>query len=64
MGWLHMDQPWRIADRLYQHHHWNCPACMTAARAAPGTTSRCTEGQRLHDDYSAQAAAAIKGCRP
>ena len=58
MGWLHLDQPWRIADRLYQHHHWNCPICTTAAR---GHADRCAEGLRLHDDYNAQAAAAIKG---
>lgn len=55
---FHLDQPWRVADRLYQNHHWQCPACKAAARAAPGTASRCTEGQRLHDDYTAQAATA------
>ena len=58
MGWLHMEQPWRAADRLYQNHHWQCPECKAAARAAPGTAERCTEGQRLHNDYRAQAAAA------
>ena len=58
MGWLHMEQPWRAADRLYQNHHWQCPECKAAARAAPGTAERCTEGQRLHDEYTAQAAAA------
>ena len=58
MGWLHMGQPWRAADRLYQNHHWQCPECKAAARAAPGTAERCTEGQRLHDEYTAQAAAA------
>ena len=58
MGWLHMEQPWRAADRLYQNHHWQCPECKAAARAAPGTAERCTEGQRMHDEYTAQAAAA------
>ena len=58
MGWLHMEQPWRVADRLYQAHHWQCPACMAAARAAPGTAERCAAGQRLHSDYRAQAATA------
>ncbi len=52
MGRWHMNQPWRIADRLYQHHHWNCPTCMTAARAAPGTADRCAAGQHLHDNYT------------
>ena len=61
MGWLHMDQPWRIADRLYQHHHWNCPTCMTAARAAPGTADRCAAGQHLHGDYDKAAMAAMNG---
>ena len=58
MGRWHMEQPWRAADRLYQSHHWQCAACMASARAAPGTADRCTEGQRLHDAYTAQAAAA------
>ena len=58
MGWLDMAQPWRVADRLYQAHHWQCPACMAAARAAPGVMARCAEGQLLHDEYTAQAAAA------
>ena len=55
MGWLHLDQPWRIADRAYQNHHWQCPQCMAAARAAPGTASRCTAGQHLHDAYTSTA---------
>ena len=54
MGWLHMEQPWRVADRLYQAHHWQCPACMAAARAAPGTADRCIEGQRRHDEYTSE----------
>lgn len=58
MGWLHMEQPWRAADRLYQSHHWQCAACMASARAAPGTADRCTEGQHLHDNYTS------KGHRP
>lgn len=49
MGWLDMEQPWRIADRLYQNHHWQCPACKAAAR---GHAERCTAGQQLHDDYT------------
>ena len=57
MGWLHVDQPWRVADRLYQNHHWQCPACMAAARAAPGSMARCAEGQLLHDAYVASSAA-------
>ena len=54
MGWLHMEQPWRAADRLYQNHHWQCPACMAAARAAPGVMARCAEGQLLHDAYTSK----------
>ena len=55
---FHLDQPWRVADRLYQAHHWQCTVCKAAARAAPGTADRCAEGQLLHDEYTAQAAAA------
>ena len=55
MGWLHLGQPWRAADRRYQRHHWQCGICKAAAR---GHSERCTEGQRLHNDYRAQAAAA------
>ena len=58
MGWLHMEQPWRAADRLYQNHHWQCTVCKAAARAAPGTADRCAEGRRLHDECAAQAATA------
>ena len=54
MGWLHLDQPWRVADRLYQSHHWSCTVCKAAARAAPGTADRCIEGQRLHSDYTSK----------
>lgn len=60
MGWLHLDQPWRAAGRLYQNHHWQCGTCMAAARAAPGVMERCAEGQRLHDAYCALAAEARK----
>ena len=49
---FHLDQPWRVADRLYQAHHWQCTVCKAAARAAPGTADRCAEGQRLHSDYT------------
>ena len=55
MGWLHMEQPWRAAGRAYERHHWQCSVCKAAAR---GHSERCTEGQRLHNDYRAQAAAA------
>ena len=55
MGWLHLGQPWRAADRRDQRHHWQCSVCKAAAR---GHSERCTEGQRLHNDYRAQAAAA------
>ena len=54
MGWLHMEQPWRAADRLYQNHHWQCTECKAAARAAPGTADRCAEGQLLHDAYTSK----------
>ena len=46
MGWLHLGQPWRAADRAYQRHHWQCSVCKAAAR---GHSERCTEGQRLRD---------------
>ena len=55
MGRWHMNQPWRAADRRYQRHHWQCSVCKAAAR---GHSERCTEGQRLHNAYTAQAAAA------
>ena len=58
MGWLHLDQPWRVADRLYQAHHWQCTVCKAAARAAPGTADRCAAGQHLHDNCTS------KGHRP
>ena len=51
---FHLDQPWRVADRLYQSHHWSCTVCKAAARAAPGTADRCIEGQRLHSDYTSK----------
>ena len=58
MGWLDMAQPWRIADRAYERHHWRCATCMAAASAAPGVMARCAAGERLHSDYRAQAATA------
>ena len=51
MGWLDMAQPWRAADRRYQRHHWKCSVCKAAAR---GHSERCTEGQRLHDEYTSE----------
>ena len=58
MGRWHMNQPWRGAGRAYERHHWQCPTCMAAARAAPGVMARCAAGERLHSDYTAQAATA------
>ena len=58
MGRWHMNQPWRGAGQLYERHHWQCPECMAAARAAPGVMARCAAGERLHSDYTAQAATA------
>lgn len=60
-GWLHMKQPWRAADRLYQTHHWQCATCRAAAS---GHTARCPEGQHLHDAYTQAAMAAMKGNTP
>ena len=51
MGWLHLGQPWRAADRRYQRHHWKCSVCKAAAR---GHSERCIEGQRLHNDYTSE----------
>ena len=51
MGWLHMEQPWRAAGRAYERHHWQCSVCKAAAR---GHSERCTEGQRLHDEYTSE----------
>ena len=56
MPWLSVHQPWRTADRLYEAHHWQCPACRAAARGR--CTERCPEGQRLHDDYTRASTAA------
>ena len=52
-GWLHMDQPWRAADRAYLAHHGQCPACKAAAT---GHSERCATGQHLHDTYLAALA--------
>ena len=48
---FHLDQPWRISDRAYERHHWKCSVCKAAAR---GHSERCTEGQRLHDEYTSE----------
>ena len=56
MPWLSVHQPWRAADRLYEAHHWQCPACRAAARGR--CTERCPEGQRLHDAYTRASTAA------
>ncbi len=55
MGWLHLDQPWRTADRAYLTHWGQCPTCKAAAT---GHSDRCTAGQRLHDAYTQASAAA------
>ena len=49
MGWMHLEQPWRAADAAYQTHHWQCTTCKSAAT---GHAARCTDGQRLHLDYT------------
>lgn len=54
MGWLDMAQPWRIADRAYERHHWQCTTCMAAASAAPGSMARCAEGRLLHNDCTSK----------
>lgn len=56
MPWLSVHQPWRTADRLYEAHRWQCPACRAAARGR--CTERCVEGQRLHDAYTRASTAA------
>lgn len=58
LHWLHLDQPWRAADRLFESHHWQCTTCKSAAT---GHTARCPDGQRLHDAYTQAAMAAMKG---
>ena len=52
-SWLHLEQPWRTADRLYLDHHWSCPTCRAAAH---GHSDRCAIGQHLHDTYLAALA--------
>ena len=61
LPWLHMDQPWRAADRLYEQHHWQCTTCRAAAR---GHAPRCPEGQRLHDAYTLASSAALNESNP
>lgn len=60
MGWLHMDQPWRAADRLYESHHGQCPVCKATST---GHSDRCAAGQHLHLDYDKAALAAMKGIK-
>ena len=62
MPWLSVHQPWRTADRLYEAHHWQCPACRAAARGR--CTERCPEGQRLHDAYTLASSAALNESNP
>ena len=62
MPWLSVHQPWRAADRLYEAHHWQCPACRAAARGR--YTERCVEGQRLHDAYTLASSAALNESNP
>lgn len=52
--WCSVVQPWRVADQLYQNHHWQCTTC---SAAATGHAARCPEGQRLHDAYTTQVMA-------
>lgn len=52
---FHVAQPWNVADRTYQAHHWSCPTCKAAARSG-GHSARCTEGQQLHSAYEQAAA--------
>ena len=56
LPWLHMDQPWRAADRLYEQHHWQCATCRAAAR---GHADRCPEGQSLRSRCATQVQAAL-----
>ncbi len=51
-SWLDVEQPWHAADRLYQNHHWQCTICRAAAT---DHAARCTDGQRLHLDYTLAA---------
>lgn len=46
---FHVAQPWNVADKTYQAHHWSCTACRTAARS--GHSDRCATGQHLHQLY-------------
>lgn len=42
---------WYAADQAYQAHHTHCATCR-AAGARPGQAQRCSEGQRLWDQYN------------
>ena len=46
---FHVAQPWNVADKAYQAHHWSCATCKAAARS--GHSDRCTQGQHLYDLY-------------
>lgn len=45
--------PWRAAERAYNAHHFNCPACI-AAGISQGKHERCTEGSALWKAYTSQ----------
>jgi len=47
---FHVAQPWNVADKAYQAHHWSCTTCKAAARSG-GSSQRCTVGQHLHQLY-------------
>lgn len=44
---------WRVLDKAYQAHHWNCPACIAAGRLRDGT--RCPVGLVLWQAYEEAA---------
>ena len=56
-SWLHMGQPWRAADAVYQAHHWQCVACRSAAA---GHADRCHVGQHMHAAYYQAVGAAMQ----
>ncbi|SEQ44876.1 hypothetical protein [Giesbergeria anulus] len=43
-------QPWNVADRAYQAHHWSCTTCKATARSG-GSSQRCATGQHLYATY-------------
>ena len=41
---FHIDQAWREADKAFQAHYWNCPACKAGGRTRGPL---CPQGQQL-----------------